>query len=279
MRTETLTAPAAGLTAPAPARPPSVGGIARSVLRSAGFGLSLACAAIDYLREASFSRRGDPLPRRARWLHRWCRVFAWCIGLRVESRGVFPRPGMIVSNHLSYLDIVAFSALAPCVFVAKKEVAGWPVFGWFARMAGTIFVDRSRRMEVGESNVAIRSALRGGAVVVLFAEGTSSGGQGVLPFRSSLLDPVLHAGVEIAPTAITYDMEEGSVPEEVCYWGEMTLLPHLFNFLGKQEVHARIAFGGIEKERLPRSRKESAVILREAVAALHRDLQACATRS
>jgi 1-acyl-sn-glycerol-3-phosphate acyltransferase len=267
-------APGTSLGSSAPAHAPNIIGLARSTLRSFGFALALAFSAADYFREACFFRGGDPLLRRARWLHRWCRVFAKVIGLRVQSRGRAPARGMIVSNHLSYLDIVAYSALAPCVFVAKKEVAAWPVFGWFAQMAGTIFVDRRRRLEVGAANCAIESALRAGAVVVLFAEGTSSGGQAVLPFRSALLDAVRHADDRILPAAISYELEDGSVPDEVCYWGEMTLLPHLLNLFAKRRVRGHVAFGAAEKEPFPASRKDAARHLHGAVAALHRSLAA-----
>ncbi len=97
------------------------------------------------------------------------------IGLHLLYQGTPPRQGMIVSNHLSYLDILAYSAVAPCIFVAKREVAGWPILGLFARMAGTIFVDRARRTKAAETNLAMAEALRNGAVIVLFPEGTKFG--------------------------------------------------------------------------------------------------------
>jgi 1-acyl-sn-glycerol-3-phosphate acyltransferase len=203
-------------------------------------------------------------------LHRWCRVAASVIGLRVESRGVPPGDGMIVSNHLSSLDILAFSAVAPCLFVAKKEVASWPIFGFFARLAGTIFVDRTRRMDVAGVNAAIEEALEAGALVVLFAEGTSSGGTTVLPFRSSLLEAAMHSGTSVAPAAIGYELDDGSVPDEVCYWGEMILLPHLLNLLTKREVRAWIAFGAGGSCTESRSRKEVALHLHKEVAGLYR---------
>jgi len=176
---------------------------------------------------------------------------------------------MIVSNHLSYLDILAYSALVPCVFVAKKEVASWPVLGLFARMAGTIFVDRTRRMKVADTNRQIAEMLQAGTVVGLFAEGTSSDGRTVLPFRSSLLEPAAQSHCTVAPAAIRYHLDDGSVTDEVCYWRDMTLLPHLLNLFAKRAVRANIAFEIGEPKALSLVRKDGARQLRHRVACLH----------
>src|SRR5690349_20513669 len=71
-------------------------------------------------------------PSRVRWLHLWCRFACRILGVSLASRGPIPRAGLLVCNHLSYLDVIALSALAPCVFVAKREVRKWPLFGWLA---------------------------------------------------------------------------------------------------------------------------------------------------
>ncbi len=176
---------------------------------------------------------------------------------------------MIVSNHLSYLDIIAYSALVPCVFVAKKEVASWPILGLFARMAGTIFVDRTRRMRLVETNLQIAEALHSGTVVVLFPEGTSSGGENVLPFRSSLLDPATLARCTVAPAAIRYQLDDGSAPDEVCYWHDMTLLPHLLNLFSKRAVRTDVGFELGEADPLPSSRKDAGKQLHDQVSSLH----------
>ncbi|MFN0128126.1 MAG: lysophospholipid acyltransferase family protein [Verrucomicrobiales bacterium] len=190
--------------------------------------------------------------------------------MELEHRGAPSKSGMIVSNHLSYLDILAFSSIAPCAFVAKKEVSGWPVLGLFAKMAGTIFVDRSRRSDVEEANLRIAEALAAGVVVVLFAEGTSSDGSSVLPFRSSLLEPVILCGCAAVPAAIGYHLDEGSVSDEVCYWRDMTLLPHLLNLFGKRRVRAWVAF---EVGATYASRKEAAQLLHKRVCELHAVLE------
>src|SRR5688572_24707330 len=122
-------------------------GAMRSASRSVCFALVLILAAADHIRALGGCRRRESTRRRALWLQRWSRVLSRLIGLELHHRGAPPNSGMIVSNHLSYLDILAYSSLVPCVFVAKREVASWPVLGLFARMAGTIFVDRAHRIK------------------------------------------------------------------------------------------------------------------------------------
>ena len=244
-------------------------GILRSTIRSVGFALLLVLAGLDYARALYFCRRSEPMRRRALWLQRWSRIVSRLIGLQLHHRGTPPSSGMIVSNHLSYLDILAYSALVPCVFVAKKEVASWPVLGLFARMSGTIFVDRTRRMKVASANQRIAEALQAGIVVVLFAEGTSSDGRTVLPFRSSLLEPATVSQCPVAPAAIGNHLDDGSVPDEVCYWRDMTLLPHRLNLFAKKTVSAEVAFEVEKAEALPLSRKNAALRLHSQVSCLH----------
>ena len=100
-------------------------GVLRSVARSVGLLSVFTAAAVHYGLTMQFVRKQDRLRERARWLHRWSRHCARAIGMRIEHYGAAPSSGMIVSNHLSYLDILAFGSITPCVFVAKQEVARW----------------------------------------------------------------------------------------------------------------------------------------------------------
>ncbi len=160
----------------------------------------------------------------------------------MEVFGTPPQNGLLVSNHLSYLDILVFSALTPCVFVSKSEVRHWPVLGWLARAAGTIFIRRERRLDVRHNVRAIQQALESGVVVVLFPEGTSSGGQTILPFHSALLEPVGSNFYNLSVAYIEYGISDGDPSEEVCFWRDMQLLPHLFNLFSKNQIQARVAF-------------------------------------
>jgi len=203
---------------------------------------------------------------RAAWLHRWCRFACLVLGLRLTTTGSIPRSGLLVCNHLSYLDIIALSSLQPCVFVAKRDVRAWPLFGWLARAGGTIFVQRNSRLAAPTEISQIREAIEAGLLVVLFPEGTSSDGATVLPFKSSLLQAAVSSGCPIAPAGITYHLSRGSVANEVCYWRDMTLVPHLLNLFGKSHIESTIRFSSPKP--CISDRKALARVLRAEVATL-----------
>jgi 1-acyl-sn-glycerol-3-phosphate acyltransferase len=177
-----------------------------------------------------------------------------------------PSSGLLVSNHLSYLDIVVLSSIQPCVFVAKRDVASWPLFGWLAHAAGTIFVDREQRFSRGKAVDVISDAIAGGSVVVIFPEGTSSDGSMVLPFKSALLESAVQLHCPVAGASIEYALDGGSVADEVCYWRDMTLVPHLLNLLFKREIRANYSFSSAEIR--AGNRKEIARELRDQIVSM-----------
>lgn len=183
------------------------------------------------------------LTERADWLHLACARALRRLNITVEHSGEIPKDGLIVANHLSYLDILALGALAPFVFIAKKEVRSWAIFGWMAKTAGTLFVDRERKLDTGKVNESVGEALAAGMRVVLFPEGTSTDGNSVLPFRPPLFEPALAARATITPVYISYAVSSGSVSNDVCYWGEMTFVPHALKLFSIKSVTARITFG------------------------------------
>jgi len=203
-------------------------------------GVELALGGCRYILTCAFRPTNTNV--RAVWLQRMCRRTLRVLGIALDADGVIPERGLLVSNHLSYVDIMVIGACAPVVFVAKREVRNWPVFGWFARLAGTVFVDRESRARVGQTTREIEAALDRGALVVLFPEGTSSDGKTVLPFKSSLLKPAAHLTQPLATALIQYHLPDGDVGEEVCYWKDMTLVPHLINLLSKRGLRASIRF-------------------------------------
>jgi len=128
-------------------------------------------------------------PRWARsfphWYHRRvCRM----MGITIETTGTVARdaPVLLIANHASWLDIPVISAVAPVSFVAKKEVAGWPFVSSLAKLQRTVFVDRERRTKIGDTANEMTARLASGDAIVLFAEGTSSDGNRILPFKTSL---------------------------------------------------------------------------------------------
>ncbi len=169
--------------------------------------------------------------------------------VQFQTTGPIPKSGLLVSNHLSYLDILVLCALTPAIFVAKREVKKWPVFGSFARLGGTLFADREKRVQVGQLTGSMRAVLNQGALVILFPEGTSSDGRSVLPFKSSLLEPATDSSVPLSASSIQYFLEDGDVGEEVCYWKDMTFVPHLINLLSKKRVEVSVVFSEYRQDR------------------------------
>ena len=188
--------------------------------------------------------------RTERWrgwiLMTWARAVCAILGMRVEVDGPLPRPPfLLVSNHLSYVDIVLLASRVPCAFVAKAEVRSWPAIGPLAASMGTLFVDRGRKRDVKRVADLVRARLDAGQGVVLFPEGTSTAGDAVAPFRSSLLEPAALAGVPVRWAALTYATPPGEAPARtaVAWWGDMTLGPHLLHLLRLSHFRARVVFG------------------------------------
>lgn len=187
---------------------------------------------------------------------------------QVETRilGPAPHSGLLVSNHVSFVDIMLLSAARPMVFVSKSDVMHWPVVGPIASAAGTIFVERSRRTDVARVNAALRHALDGGLLVTLFPEGTSSDGSLVLPFQPSLLQPAVDLRLAITPAHLRYLNPDGTRADEVAYFGDRELGPCLADLIRRRSTVAEVQFGA----RLAPSgeRKELARHLHSCVCAL-----------
>lgn len=237
--------------------------------RLAGRGLwliaELLLAALTYFFWMGRVNSGSPVQRRAGWLQHSSRRALRIFGVRLQTSGPLPQPGLLVCNHLSYLDILLLAALTPCVFVAKNEVKGWPVFGWFARLAGTLFVRRRQRSDVARCLREMQPVLQSGVVLVLFPEGTSSDGRTVLPFKSSLLEPAM-SQTRVGIGRVEYELPDGDAGLDVCYWGNMTLVPHVLKLLTRAQVNAALTFVTVPNE--ASNRKELAEQLREAISKL-----------
>jgi lyso-ornithine lipid O-acyltransferase len=218
------------------------------VYRAVAVGFFASCALLESILTMPFIARSRRFHARARWLHRWSRFAARVMCIQITTHGSVPRSGLVASNHLSYLDIIVFSSVRPCVFVAKRDVAYWPFWGWLARAGGTIFVNRRSRLDAARATAAMNDAIQAGLLLVLFPEGTSSNGATVLPFRSPLLEPVVQLQCQITAANIDYSLPQGSVANEVYYWGDMTLLPHMLNVFTKPEIHSQLSFADFQGE-------------------------------
>ncbi len=234
----------------------------RTIKRTFWLSLWLARASLEYFLFVGRRSKKNNAARMA-WLKRSARGILGAMDIKVSIEGRPPTAGLLVCNHLGYLDILVLASVVPAVFVSKQEVARWPVLGWLARCAGTIFINRESRPDVARVNTKIGQMLESG-VVVLFPEGTSSDGRAVLPFRSSLLAPVLGHTHPVVIAALDYQLTGGSVEQEVCYWGDMVLGSHLLNLLSKEGVHAMVRFGEPDSRTFT-DRKQMAMALHKCV--------------
>jgi 1-acyl-sn-glycerol-3-phosphate acyltransferase len=185
------------------------------------------------------------------------RLLARLLRLKVHVAGqpVRGKPVLFVSNHVSWLDIVAIGAIQPVAFVAKSEVRKWPLVGITAEMQRTVFVERQKRHQAADAVAQMVDRLKGGTPVVLFAEGTSSDGNRVLPFRSALLGAVEMAaqhggasGLVIQPMAICYTASQG-IPlgrqhrPLAAWYGDLDFMPHIRSLIEKTALDTVVSFG------------------------------------
>jgi 1-acyl-sn-glycerol-3-phosphate acyltransferase len=220
-------------------------------------------------------RRPATREGRSEWLHRFCSSALQGLGIKVTVQGDFPQRGALIANHTGYLDIIVLAAIRPCVFVSKAEIARWPVIGWFATMAGTVFVERGRGGSAARAREGLQAASKAGVPVVFFPEGTTSNGRTVLPFHAGLLAQVLDAGQPIIAAFVHYTLDETNgagvtVEDDVAYWGDVNIASHIFRFMGLRgtHVHVVIAEEPIRFASDSQHRKVSAAEAREAVLAL-----------
>nr|WP_246462482.1 lysophospholipid acyltransferase family protein [Pelagicoccus albus] len=200
---------------------------------------------------------------RAVWLQRSARRLLRALRFEVRQIGEAPPGGFIAPNHMSYMDIIVLSSVAPQVFLSKIEVDDWPVVGRFTRMAGTLYIDRKRRSDVARKEAGFSEVIEEGIGMTFFLEGTSSDGRDVLPFRASLLQPLIANTWPITPTYLKYVCEGGDVSQDVCWWGDMAFAPHLFRLLAVRKTLATIVFGN--QRQACGDRKELAIELRTEV--------------
>jgi 1-acyl-sn-glycerol-3-phosphate acyltransferase len=218
---------------------------------AAFFAFTLPLMPLQLLFLATGSRFARTFPH---WYHRQvCKIAG--IRLNVEGEVAAEQGVLLISNHVSWIDITVLSAVAPVSFVAKQEVASWPFVSWLAKLQRSVFVDRNRRNEVGDKANEILDRLASGDHIVLFAEGTSSDGNSVLPFKTALFaaakpmdGPRMGAKVSAQTLALTYPKIYG-LPlcrrgrHIVAWYGDMDLASHAWRLLGLGPIDANIRIG------------------------------------
>jgi 1-acyl-sn-glycerol-3-phosphate acyltransferase len=151
----------------------------------------------------------DARARRVR-IRRWSRKLLHLLGVDVRLTGELARPNvLVVANHVSWLDIFALHAVGPVRFIAKDEIARWPLIGRLVRGVGTLFIQRARRRDTHRVNREVANALAEGDLVAVFPEGTVTDGTRLLPFKGSLLQPIVDAAGHVQPVAIRYRTRAG----------------------------------------------------------------------
>lgn len=189
----------------------------------------------------------------------WHRFLLRLINVRVHVHGTpsTTRPLMLVSNHISWSDILILGSITPLCFIAKDDVKKWPGINYLSRLQRTIFVNRNRRTDVANQANSIGARLVEGDVVVLFAEGTSGDGNKIMPFKSALFGAPQSAlgqnGIDeiaIQPVAIAYNtlhgMPLGRFHQTVASWpGNVPLIPHLVKFIKTGAFDVDVHFGDV----------------------------------
>ncbi|MEM8983390.1 MAG: lysophospholipid acyltransferase family protein [Pseudomonadota bacterium] len=179
----------------------------------------------------------------------WSRAVCRIIGLERDVIGQAPtETGVFVANHLSYVDIVLIASEMRTAFVAKSDVRHWPLVGHLVTIAGTVYVDRQRHRSLPVANASIRARLAADTSVVVFAEGSSTAGESVLPFRPSLLQMAAEFDYPVNHGYLSYRIDtaadnEARTADQICWWGDAGFAAHILNLLALPGFAARLVFG------------------------------------
>lgn len=176
---------------------------------------------------------------------RWSRQLLTMLGVRLRYQGALRDDatlpcGLIVANHISFLDIFVVNAIAPTAFVSKDDVRNWPLIGWLCAHTDTLFLERGSRSAAQQARQNLVNHLRRGKRVALFPEGTTSRGDTVLPFHSALLQSAIDAGTTVTPVVLRYRADDGSPSTAPAYVDEISLLECLRSIANENRIYAEV---------------------------------------
>ncbi len=175
-------------------------------------------------------------------IQRWAKDLNRALGLEVAVKGSPPEEGvLLVSNHRSYMDITAIGELAPVTFLAKQEVSRWPVLGYGCRLVDVVFVDRDNTGSRRRSREEVARRLWQDTSIVVFPEGTSYEGPGLLTFKPGIFQVAAQNRFPIMPVAIEYDDPDDA------WVGDDTFMRHFLQTFSKRRIHITVTFGPIMK--------------------------------
>ncbi len=179
----------------------------------------------------------------SRFTHLWNKGIARIVNLRVTVSGEIPSVpgGLVVSNHLSYLDIVAHGSALPLRYTPKTDIARWPVLGWYLGLSRPIWIDRQSKKASKKTLRDFAKTMKKGMYLCVYPEGTSTDGKsGILPFKSTSFEAAITGGAPILPVLIRYKEVPGR--PTACWYGDMTLLPHVWQMLRLPSIEAELHF-------------------------------------
>jgi 1-acyl-sn-glycerol-3-phosphate acyltransferase len=178
----------------------------------------------------------DAHGRRAR-IRRWSRRLLHLMDFEIRLTGALAHPNvLVVANHVSWIDIFALHAVGPVRFIAKAEIARWPLLGRLVAGVGTLFIERARRRDTHRVNREVADALASGDIVAVFPEGTVTDGSSVLPFKGSLLQPIVDAQGQLQPVAIAYRTPAGAPTTIPAYVDDVTFVGSLWKICGERAL-------------------------------------------
>ena len=185
-----------------------------------------------------------PVSLQKRIMHRWSIELLDVLHVRLSVDGVTSlkeiKQGLIVANHISWLDVFVMAEVLPMRFVAKAEVRRWPFIGWLCARAGTIFIERNKRSDTIRTNLQAIEHLRSGNCMAIFPEGTTSDGTQVRHFHASLLQPAIDAQTPIYPVAIHYHDKNNKPNFDAAFIDDMSFIESLWKILSSPGLHVRL---------------------------------------
>lgn len=178
----------------------------------------------------------------------WCRRLLTTLNMSITTHGHSPLPNsnmcstMVVANHISWTDIHALNSIEPLRFIAKSEISHWPVFGYLARKANVLFIDRNKRHDAGRIVHKTAKSLEEGDNLCLFPEGTTTDGTKLVPFKSSIIQAAIHAKATIQPVAIRYPTADGNINTHIAYAGDTTMKESMQQLLMQKNPTVELHF-------------------------------------
>lgn len=204
-------------------------------------------------------------------IRHWMAIFAWLIGLRLHIQGK-PVNGLIVANHISWLDIIALDSVIASRFVSKDDVLHWPLVGLLPKWSGTFFLQRGSASAVSKLNTEITAGLKQGDAVIVFPEGATHDGTEIHNFYSALLQPGIDAGVSVQAVAIRY-FRDGKIDTIAPFIGQDGFLTHLFKVLAVTRTDVYLHFcqpvdaGGMSRKQLSNELRDQLIDIFKAMQA------------